>query len=222
MAKRTQYGKRTVPIDRWRTFGFGNPSLQHSLHCQKGTLIMTRDELIELSKEVAIINEKWTRNPETGEKIIVPLRRCLILIISEIIEAMEGERKDLMDTHLSNRKMAEVEMADTMIRLLDLCNRFDVRIAEDFGSEECKYEFDFPSKEENLYELVEDITLISITEYMGKIHSDDITRSMEGVIDYCEKWGYDLRGAIREKMEYNKNREDHKIESRLAANGKKW
>lgn len=44
----------------------------------------------------------------------------LLLIITEIAEATEGVRKDLMDDKLPHRKMVEVELADAMIRLLDL------------------------------------------------------------------------------------------------------
>jgi NTP pyrophosphatase (non-canonical NTP hydrolase) len=45
----------------------------------------------------------------------------LMLIVSEIAEAMEGERKDLMDDHLPHRRMAEVELADAVIRIFDYC-----------------------------------------------------------------------------------------------------
>lgn len=44
----------------------------------------------------------------------------IALIHSEVSEALEGFRKDLMDDHLPNRKMAEVELADTIIRVFDL------------------------------------------------------------------------------------------------------
>ena len=44
----------------------------------------------------------------------------LCLIHSEISEAMEGYRKDLMDDHLPHRKMIEVELADAVIRIFDL------------------------------------------------------------------------------------------------------
>lgn len=44
----------------------------------------------------------------------------LALIHSEISEAMEGDRKGLMDDHLPNRKMFEVELADAVIRIFDL------------------------------------------------------------------------------------------------------
>ena len=48
----------------------------------------------------------------------------LMLMVSEIAEAMEGERKDLMDTHLPHRKMAEVEIADAFIRMFDYAGAY--------------------------------------------------------------------------------------------------
>ncbi len=45
----------------------------------------------------------------------------IALMHSELSEALEGVRKDLMDDHLPNRKMVEVEFADTIIRILDYC-----------------------------------------------------------------------------------------------------
>lgn len=44
----------------------------------------------------------------------------LMLIVSEIAEAMEGHRKGLMDDKLSHRPMIEVELADAVIRIADL------------------------------------------------------------------------------------------------------
>jgi hypothetical protein len=52
----------------------------------------------------------------------------LALCHSELSEALEGFRKDLMDDHLTHRKMAEVELADCIIRIFDLAGRegFDI------------------------------------------------------------------------------------------------
>lgn len=47
-----------------------------------------------------------------------------MLMVSEIAEAMEGERKDLMDDKLPHRKMAEVELVDVLIRLFDYAGGF--------------------------------------------------------------------------------------------------
>ncbi|MDV3537878.1 hypothetical protein CMU94_01920 [Elizabethkingia anophelis] len=52
----------------------------------------------------------------------------LMLIVSEISEAMEGDRKDLMDDHLPHRKMIEVELADAMIRIGDLAGKLKLDI----------------------------------------------------------------------------------------------
>ena len=97
------------------------------------------------------VSAGWWDNPREKGTL-------LCLVHSEISEAMEGERKDLMDDHLPKRKMAEVELADAMIRIMD----------------------------------------------------------------YADAFGYDLQSAIIEKLEYNKTREDHKIENREKENGKKF
>lgn len=44
----------------------------------------------------------------------------LMLIVSELAEAMEGHRKNLMDDKLPHRPMLEVELADALIRIFDL------------------------------------------------------------------------------------------------------
>lgn len=82
----------------------------------------------------------------------------LMLIVSEVAEAMEGDRKDLMDDHLPHRKMMEVELADAVIRIMDLAGLK----------------------------------------------------------------GYDLGGAIVEKLMYNQRRKDHKKENRDLAGGKAY
>lgn len=51
------------------------------------------------------------------------------LIQSEASEALEGFRKGLMDDHLKHRKMAEVELADILIRTLDLAGGLGLDVA---------------------------------------------------------------------------------------------
>jgi len=69
-------------------------------------------------------NQKWWHDLETGEKISRNKGELLMLMVSEIAEAMEGERKDLMDDKLPHRKMAEVELVDVLIRLFDYAGGF--------------------------------------------------------------------------------------------------
>lgn len=76
-------------------------------------------------KEVHTANAKWWVSLDDG---VTPLKRnkgeLLMLIVSEVAEALEGERKDLMDDKLPDRKMAEVELADAIIRILDYAAGF--------------------------------------------------------------------------------------------------
>lgn len=48
----------------------------------------------------------------------------LMLIVSEVAEAMEGDRKNLMDDKLPHREMREVELADAVIRIFDLAGAY--------------------------------------------------------------------------------------------------
>ena len=64
-------------------------------------------------------NKKWWVDIHTGEDLQRNVGELLMLAVSELSEAMEGHRKNLMDDKLPNRKMFEVELADAIIRILD-------------------------------------------------------------------------------------------------------
>lgn len=121
------------------------------------------DSLTQLQKIIysGNVDAGWWKNIITNEPHpsgdVTLILSKLALVHSEVSEAVEGVRKGLMDDHLKERPMAEVEAADAMIRLWDLA-----------GHE-----------------------------------------------------GWDLAGAIVEKLYYNADRADHKIENRLAEGGKK-
>lgn len=98
----------------------------------------------------------WYTDIHTGEPKKLNVGERMALIHSEISEAFEAYRKNLMDDHLPDRKGIEVELADAVIRICDFAGA------------------------ENL----------------------------------------DLAGAIMSKLQYNRNRADHKIENRKLPNGK--
>jgi NTP pyrophosphatase (non-canonical NTP hydrolase) len=81
-------------------------------------------DLNQLAKICHAANEKWWQDPKTGERITRNKGELLMLIVSEIAEAMEGERKNLMDDKLPNRLMAEVELVDALIRIFDYAGAF--------------------------------------------------------------------------------------------------
>lgn len=81
--------------------------------------------LNEWSKLVREANDKWWHDPVTGELLTRNKGEQLMLIVSEIAEAMEGERKSLMDDKLPLRRAAEVELADAVIRIFDYCGGYN-------------------------------------------------------------------------------------------------
>jgi hypothetical protein len=80
--------------------------------------------LNDYSQECHAANAKWWQDIQTGERIERNKGELLCLIHSEISEAMEGERKNLMDDKLPHRRMAEVELVDAMIRIFDYAGAF--------------------------------------------------------------------------------------------------
>lgn len=84
----------------------------------------TTVNLNELAKVVHQANIKWWQDPKTGFPIQRNKGELIALMHSELSEALEGERKNLQDDHLPNRRMAEVELADTIIRILDYAAGF--------------------------------------------------------------------------------------------------
>lgn len=62
----------------------------------------------------------WWTDLKTGQKKERNVGELLCLVHSEISEAMEGHRKNLMDDKLPHRKMIEVELADAIIRICDM------------------------------------------------------------------------------------------------------
>jgi NTP pyrophosphatase (non-canonical NTP hydrolase) len=80
--------------------------------------------LNDYAKEVHAANGKWWTNIHTGATLNRNFGELIALCHSELSEALEGHRKDLMDEKLPHRKMAEVELADCVIRILDVCAGF--------------------------------------------------------------------------------------------------
>ncbi len=72
-----------------------------------------------LKSRVEIANLKWWQDPVTREPKERNTGELLMLAVSELAEALEGDRKNLQDDKLPQYKMFDVEIVDCIIRLLD-------------------------------------------------------------------------------------------------------
>lgn len=80
------------------------------------------DALTDMSKDIFAVNVEagWYTDPRTGLTLDRNVMEMLMLTVTELAEAAEGWRKDLMDDHLPDFTSVGVELADVIIRILDL------------------------------------------------------------------------------------------------------
>ena len=70
-----------------------------------------------------IEGDSYLKNPA---KLLLAIPTKLMLMVSEIAEGMEADRCDLMDDKLPHRKGIECEMADAIIRIVDIAGALDL------------------------------------------------------------------------------------------------
>lgn len=98
-------------------------------------------EINHLCRFVHQLNAKWWIDLETGEDVRTwPQKHLnlwiaskLMLIVTEVSEAMEGLRKGLADDKLPQYPMFNVELADAFIRILDLTGGLQINLGEIIG-----------------------------------------------------------------------------------------
>jgi hypothetical protein len=142
------------------------------------------------------------------------LYQTLQLVSTEIAEATEGERKDLYDDHIPHRKMGEVELADALIRVLDFGQHMKVLYKTGFPSHVWCFEDNTIGQQH----LGINAEVIELAQVYSRYPHSDMTRNysmlIESIAKVSENQGYDLEGAVKDKMLYNTTRIDHTREYR--------
>lgn len=171
------------------------------------------------------------------------LYTCIQLISTEVSEATEGFRKDLMDNHLPQYKMEAVELADALIRTLDLAGYwaqhyegFELTNLKAFNSycwPQCstgKQHLGLTKEVVNLANTLDTMLgFDSRLEHSTTPNIKDLTYNLSwsttglinSIMQVAENSNYPLEEIMLAKMEYNRTRLDHKRENRNKQNGKK-
>lgn len=179
-------------------------------------------DLNRLSREIHENNVKvgWWNDDARGNPPCIFEK--LQLVSTEIAEATEGERKDQMDDHLPDRKMAEVELADTLIRVLDIGGKLKLWYNPEFQPHP------FINKKSSVgkQHLGINAVLVELADSIfihGGLKSSDYLYSslINSILTVADLGKYDIFDALEEKREYNKNRADHKLENRQGEVGQK-
>ena len=171
----------------------------------------------------------WWDNPD--ECIFQKLQ----LVSTEVAEATEGARKNLMDTHITYRKMEEVEYADAMIRIMDLGAKLNLEYQEERYVNSWASKFNSIGMQHlainrQIIRMAETLVSVQMLEeemspsYPAAYHALEIDYSsiINTIINVAENREFFLFSAIYEKLLYNEERADHKRENRAEANGKKF
>lgn len=174
----------------------------------------------------------WWTDLRTGESLKGkrdPIE-LLVLVHSEISEAMEGDRKNLADDKLPHRSMFEVELGDGVIRVYDIIGGFD--FVDYTGPElgismhivNAKLSGSTRPKALGLIHVAisEAIKSFERTDSVAREQSYMLTHIIRTIYAVADHFNLDLEGAIDEKLAYNMQRADHKPENRRLEGGKAY
>lgn len=154
--------------------------------------------------------------------------RCLFetlqLVSSEVAEATEGARKSLPDTHLKHKPMLEVELADTLIRVVDTGAHKQLNY---YRTDTVIYTYYYGTSigamllyiNKNIIEFADSL------KYKPGSSLYHYSRLIESIIEVAKALNINhemLMTTAREKHEYNRTRPDHNRENRAKEHGKKF
>jgi NTP pyrophosphatase (non-canonical NTP hydrolase) len=110
------------------TFEQADAILKKHKRANKPRLIRQFNELQDLS-HAGPVSCGWFHNLKRTKLLNRNDGEMIALMHSELSEALEGVRRDAMDSHLPHRKAVEVELADTVIRIFDYARAKNLDLA---------------------------------------------------------------------------------------------
>lgn len=189
---------------------FLNTETGHELEDQYNTVthVLIKPSMLELQNHIheQNVEKGWWKSP-----------RCFStmtnLFISENSEALEGDRRNLMDDKLKHYPMRVVEIADMCIRVFDYLGSVgNERFAEQLSPHYRENDFQF------------NLTLVTrmLTQawFWKEIENNDgmhfrcLRHAIAIGFQMIRDMGYDPIEIILEKHDFNAVRHDHKLENR--------
>ena len=166
----------------------------------------------------ASVNGGWYTDLSTGEKLDRNIGEMMVLIHSEVSEAYDAWVNDEMDDKLPHRLGVEVEIADTLIRIFDLCGY------QNLSLENSTIIPTFGNNIEKAFNLIH-LHISNAYEGYRKSNITKLEENLTTVIciinNIAETKDYNLVEAVDEKLAFNATRADHKIENRKKSGGKR-
>lgn len=179
---------------------------------------MTTDKMTALAVSIHQQNveagwwDEWPHKPDRHGT-------AMALVVSEFSESVEGARKDLMDDHLPQFKMFDVEIADATIRLLDLAGAYEINMLQKRVSYSAEFlGVDLRNKKNHLEAVWRGIVHLTRSSYK----EEQVVDGLGACFALAHRYEIDLERIVDAKREYNRHRVDHTRAARDAAGGKRF
>lgn len=154
-------------------------------------------------------NKKWWFDKD-GNPVHITLETLLMLVVTELAEAVEGVRKGGMDDKLTHRTNFEVELADAALRCLDLMvGKNTHKFTGNYGRVH-SIDLSVP-KQDHLFRICK-----SVIEFYN------VETIVFELLDLAYNYDIDLIEVMMEKRAYNQSRLDHSFAEREKEGGKKF